>query len=180
MCVFPSPVPPSNGTTTGTTGSTTESPTTGTTGSTSESPTTGATGTTGTTDATSASTAATTDAATASTTASTTGVDNTTGPTARSDFHLVFSFVMDDTNTTTNNNNKIANYDAPDCSSVITNYVSDRLYVAGVAGVVIGVIEVCFFPAFLFVLICFQFVCMLFSLFLIVRLCRNPSARSYD
>jgi len=51
------------------------------------------------------------------------------------------------------------------CDDTVTNYVQDRLYVAAMAGVVVGVIE---------------FICMLFSLFLIVRLCRSPRARSYD
>jgi len=57
------------------------------------------------------------------------------------------------------------NPNTTDCQPTLTNYVQDRLYVAGVAGVVIGVIEL---------------VCMLFSLFLIIRLCRNPRSRSYD
>jgi len=52
-----------------------------------------------------------------------------------------------------------------DCKPVISSYVREKLYIAGVAGVVIGVIE---------------FVCMFFSLYLVVRLCRNPRSRSYD
>jgi len=59
----------------------------------------------------------------------------------------------------------IPNTNTSDCQPILTGYVKDRLYVAGVAGVVIGVIE---------------FVCMLFSLFLIVRLCKSPRSRSYD
>jgi len=51
------------------------------------------------------------------------------------------------------------------CANEITPFVEDRLYIAAVAGIVVGVIE---------------FVCMLFSLFLIIRLCRSPRARSYD
>jgi len=51
------------------------------------------------------------------------------------------------------------------CHSVIVNFVQSNLYIAGVAGVVIGVIE---------------FICFLFALFLIVRLCRSPRSRSYD
>ena len=62
------------------------------------------------------------------------------------------------------NYTKIPNLDH-DCAVTITDFVRDRLYIAGVAGVVIGVIE---------------FVCMFFSLYLIVRLCRNPRSRSYD
>jgi len=53
----------------------------------------------------------------------------------------------------------------PPCDTILTSYVQSNLYIAGVAGVVIGVIE---------------FVCMLFSLFLIIRLCRSPRSRSYD
>jgi hypothetical protein len=70
-------------------------------------------------------------------------------------------------NTTVVNGTKIIDVDEskPPCRVVVVPYVQDRLYVAGVAGVVIGVIE---------------FVCMLFSLFLIVRLCRSPRSRSYD
>jgi len=60
---------------------------------------------------------------------------------------------------------RIVNTDADDCEPTITDYVNNNLYIAGVSGVVIGVIE---------------FVCMFFSLFLIVRLCRNPRSRSYD
>lgn len=56
-------------------------------------------------------------------------------------------------------------YNLRGCDGPVTAYVQDRLYVAAMAGVVVGVIE---------------FICMLFSLFLIVRLCRSPRARSYD
>jgi hypothetical protein len=51
------------------------------------------------------------------------------------------------------------------CAPIIISYVQDNLYLAGVAGVVIGVIEL---------------VCFLFALFLIIRLCRSPRSRSYD
>jgi len=73
-------------------------------------------------------------------------------------------------NTTTDNSTDIViiahpNFAADDCKQVITDYVNNNLYIAGVSGVVIGVIE---------------FVCMFFSLYLIVRLCRNPRSRSYD
>jgi hypothetical protein len=51
------------------------------------------------------------------------------------------------------------------CSPKIVKFVEDNLYLAGVAGVVIGVIE---------------FICFLFALFLIIRLCRSPRSRSYD
>eukprot|EP01111_Echinosteliopsis_oligospora_P000580 TRINITY_DN1063_c0_g1_i1.p1 TRINITY_DN1063_c0_g1~~TRINITY_DN1063_c0_g1_i1.p1 ORF type:complete len:287 (+),score=54.28 TRINITY_DN1063_c0_g1_i1:61-921(+) len=51
------------------------------------------------------------------------------------------------------------------CDDIVVEYTQARLYVAAVAGVVVGVIE---------------FVCMLFSLFLIVRLCRSPRARTYE
>jgi len=61
--------------------------------------------------------------------------------------------------------NGTANVDLPPCDGLLVDYVQDNLYIAGVAGVVIGVIE---------------FVCMLFSLFLIIRLCRSPRSRSYD
>jgi len=59
----------------------------------------------------------------------------------------------------------VPNFNATDCQSTIQDFVNERLYVAGVAGVVIGVIEL---------------VCMSFSLYLIIRLCRNPRSRSYD
>jgi len=62
-------------------------------------------------------------------------------------------------------NELVFNTNTSDCQPTITNYVRSNLYVAGVAGVVVGVIE---------------FVCMFFSLYLIVRLCRNPRSRSYD
>lgn len=51
------------------------------------------------------------------------------------------------------------------CDDIVIDYTQQRLYVAAVAGVVVGVIE---------------FVCMLFSLFLIIRLCRSPRARTYE
>jgi len=51
------------------------------------------------------------------------------------------------------------------CSKVLTDFVQNNLYLAGVAGVVIGVIE---------------FICFLGALFLIIRLCRSPRSRSYD
>jgi len=54
---------------------------------------------------------------------------------------------------------------SPPCGTIIVNFVQKNLYIAGAAGVAIGVIE---------------FISMLFSLFLIVRLCRNPRSRSYD
>jgi len=53
----------------------------------------------------------------------------------------------------------------PTCDGVLTSFVQNNLYLAGVAGVVIGVIE---------------FICFLFALFLIIRLCRSPRSRSYD
>jgi len=53
----------------------------------------------------------------------------------------------------------------PPCGILIINFVQKNLYIAGAAGVAIGVIE---------------FISMLFSLFLIIRLCRNPRSRSYD
>jgi len=53
----------------------------------------------------------------------------------------------------------------PPCENLVVSFVQKNLYIAGSAGVAIGVIE---------------FICMLFSLFLIVRLCRNPRSRSYD
>jgi len=59
----------------------------------------------------------------------------------------------------------IFNTNTSDCQPTVTDFINHYLYVAGVAGVVIGVIE---------------FVCMFFSLYLIVRLCRNPRSRSYD
>jgi len=51
------------------------------------------------------------------------------------------------------------------CKDLVVAFVQKNLYIAGSAGVAIGVIE---------------FISMLFSLFLIVRLCRNPRSRSYD
>jgi len=53
----------------------------------------------------------------------------------------------------------------PPCGPLIVTFVQKNLYIAGAAGVAIGVIE---------------FISMLFSLFLIIRLCRNPRSRSYD
>jgi len=53
----------------------------------------------------------------------------------------------------------------PTCSKTLVDFVQNNLYLAGVAGVVIGVIE---------------FICFLFALFLIIRLCRSPRSRSYD
>jgi len=53
----------------------------------------------------------------------------------------------------------------PPCGPIINDFVDHYLYIAGAAAVVIGVIE---------------FISMLFSLFLIIRLCRNPRSRSYD
>eukprot|EP00026_Physarum_polycephalum_P006741 Phypoly_transcript_06793.p1 GENE.Phypoly_transcript_06793~~Phypoly_transcript_06793.p1 ORF type:complete len:298 (+),score=58.47 Phypoly_transcript_06793:55-948(+) len=59
----------------------------------------------------------------------------------------------------------IPNTQTDDCKAVITDYVNNNLYIAGVSGVVIGVIE---------------FVCMFLALYLIVRLRKNPHARSWD
>jgi len=53
----------------------------------------------------------------------------------------------------------------PPCGPIINTFVDQKLYIAGAAGVAIGIIE---------------FISMLFSLFLIIRLCRNPRSRSYD
>jgi len=61
--------------------------------------------------------------------------------------------------------NGTANTNIQTCQGPLVTYIQANLYIAGVAGVVIGVI---------------QFVCMLFSLFLIVRLCKSPRSRSYD
>jgi len=57
------------------------------------------------------------------------------------------------------------NTSKPNCKSKLVPFVQDNLYLAGVAGVVIGVIE---------------FICFMFALFLIIRLCRSPRSRSYD
>jgi len=59
----------------------------------------------------------------------------------------------------------LGNSTLPGCKQTVVSYVQDNLYLAGVAGVVIGVIE---------------FICFLFALFLIIRLCRSPRSRSYD
>jgi len=59
----------------------------------------------------------------------------------------------------------VPNTSKPPCKDKIVSFVQDNLYLAGVAGVVIGVIE---------------FICFLFALFLIIRLCRSPRSRSYD
>jgi len=61
--------------------------------------------------------------------------------------------------------NQTYHYDRPPCGPIINNFVDQKLYIAGAAGVAIGIIE---------------FISMLFSLFLIIRLCRNPRSRSYD
>ncbi|KAM9961532.1 hypothetical protein ACTFIR_004386 [Dictyostelium discoideum] len=51
------------------------------------------------------------------------------------------------------------------CDSVISSKISSNLYLVGAAAVSIGVIE---------------FICMLFALFLIIRICRAPRTKSYD
>jgi len=62
-------------------------------------------------------------------------------------------------------NDTIYNTALPPCGPKLVTLVQNNLYLAGVAGVVIGVIE---------------FICFLFALFLIIRLCRSPRSRSYD
>jgi len=63
------------------------------------------------------------------------------------------------------NNTAIPAAGKPVCSTLVITFVQNNLYLAGVAGVVIGVIE---------------FICFMFALFLIIRLCRSPRSRSYD
>jgi len=130
-------------------------------------PTAGPTTTSGSTsDATATTSDATTAAATSGTTTSAATSDATTSA-------ATTAATMDSSASSTTNPpngthivvDYLPNKNTSDCQPIITDFVNDRLYVAGVAGVVIGVIE---------------FVCMLFSLFLIVRLCKSPRSRSYD
>ncbi|EGC38933.1 hypothetical protein DICPUDRAFT_91330 [Dictyostelium purpureum] len=51
------------------------------------------------------------------------------------------------------------------CDKIIESQIPSKLYLVGASGVAIGVIEL---------------VCMLFSLFLIIRICRSPRSKSYD
>ncbi|GAM24781.1 hypothetical protein SAMD00019534_079560 [Acytostelium subglobosum LB1] len=65
----------------------------------------------------------------------------------------------------TGTNERNATSDYPYCKGVIVDFVMKNMYIAGAAGVTVGVIE---------------FISMLFALFLIVRICRNPRPKSYD
>ncbi|EGG19592.1 tetraspanin family protein [Cavenderia fasciculata] len=51
------------------------------------------------------------------------------------------------------------------CGETIVDFVQKNLYIAGAAGLSIGIIE---------------FIAMLFALFLIVRICNSPRSKSYD
>ncbi|GAM28816.1 hypothetical protein SAMD00019534_119920 [Acytostelium subglobosum LB1] len=59
----------------------------------------------------------------------------------------------------------VPNLNKTTCNITVVDYVQKNLYVAGAAGVTVGVIE---------------FISMLFALFLIVRICKNPRPKSYD
>ncbi|KYQ90044.1 tetraspanin family protein [Tieghemostelium lacteum] len=57
------------------------------------------------------------------------------------------------------------NPDGPYCKNTIIDFVQKYLYLAGAAGLTIGIIE---------------FISMLFALFLIIRICNSPRSKSYD
>jgi len=80
-------------------------------------------------------------------------------PNVQSGNPCILGFVNDTDHT------PIVDLNKPPCHGKVVDFVQDNLYLAGVAGVVIGVIE---------------FICFLFALFLIIRLCRSPRSRSYD
>nr|BAA32211.1 CD9 [Dictyostelium discoideum] len=56
-------------------------------------------------------------------------------------------------------------YEGHYCGEALSDQFSSKIYAVGAAGLAIGIIEL---------------VAILFSLFLIIRICRSPRTRSYD